>query len=362
MTSRLIPATLLLCVLLPVASGCSSVGYYSQSISGHLDLWWHRQPVTELLTDETIDPELKTRLKAALEMRDFATQRLMLPDNGSYRGFTDLNRRHVVWNVYAAPEFSLELKKWCFFFAGCVGYKGYYAEDDALALAAELRNEGMDVHVGGVDAYSTLGWFDDPLLSTIINRPAPSLAGLIFHELAHQQFYLKGDTAFNESFAGTVELEGVKLWLAQHGDEQIMLSQTRRWQLQREFLELIREVQSQLKEIYRQALPDTAKREAKAQALASFKAQYAHLKQRWHGYKGYDKWLQGEINNAKLGSIALYEDWKPAFQQLFKEANGDFTAFYASVSRLGAMEKEMRDTRLQALLAAAIKDRDIASD
>ncbi len=352
MTCRPFPALLLGASL--AAGGCSSVAYYSQSVGGQLDLWWHRQAITDILADDATAPELKTKLQAALAMRDFASRTLKLPDNDSYRGYTDLQRSHVVWNVFAAPEFSLDLKKWCFPFAGCVGYKGYFAEQDALDFSQELRTtQGLDVYVGGVDAYSTLGWFDDPLLNTIINRPPQQLAGLIFHELAHQEFYVKDDTAFNESFASTVELEGVKLWLEQFGDDRMKLAHQRFQQQRRDFLELIKTTQMSLREIYLQATPDAEKRAAKSAALDALNAGYAQLKARWLGYGGYDKWFQGEINNAKLGSIAVYTDWVPAFQQLLANRHNDFTAFYRAVRQLGELDKEARHAQLQALLPSA---------
>ncbi len=345
---------LLLASLILPSLGCSTLSYYGQSISGQLDLLWKRQPVAELLDDATLAPELKDKLRMALAMRDFASRELQLPDNGSYRSYSDLQRDHVVWNVFAAPALSTELEKWCFPFAGCVGYKGYFAEGDARELAAQLQQQGMDVYVGGIDAYSTLGWFDDPLLNTIINRPPPLLAGLIFHELAHQEFYVQGDTAFNESFASTVEQEGVKRWLAQNGDAALHRAWEQYQRQRQDFLELVGGLRDRLQETYASDASDSDKLARKQQLIAELRAQYQQLRARWDGYRGYDKWFEGEINNAKLGSIAFYTDWVPAFQRLLADSGNDFPAFYRAVRRLGDMEPPQREQSLQALLPAPL--------
>ncbi len=210
-------------VNLLVLSGCSNFGYYSQAIIGHLSIQVNLVPVADIIADSDTPPELKNQLEKVVEMRAYASEHLFLPSNASYSSYTDLKRPYVLWNVVAAPEFSLEPRQWCFPFAGCVQYRGYYAKEDAQVFAAELNKDGDDIYVGGVAAYSTLGWFADPMLNTILFRDDVSLAGLIFHELAHQQLYVKNDSAFNEGFAKTVELEGVRRWLLNHGTQELMV-------------------------------------------------------------------------------------------------------------------------------------------
>ncbi|MDE2456588.1 MAG: aminopeptidase, partial [Burkholderiales bacterium] len=208
-----------------LASGCSTAGYYAQALGGHLAVLRKSRPVSEWLADPATPAPLRARLELAERMRDYAVTALGLPDNASYRRYADLGRSAVVWNVVAAPELSLTLETWCFPVMGCVGYRGYYDKAAAEALGAELKAQGWEVEVYGVPAYSTLGWSNwlggDPLLNTFIDWPDGELARLIFHELAHQVVYVKGDSTFNESFAVSVEQEGVKRWLAAHGtDEQ----------------------------------------------------------------------------------------------------------------------------------------------
>jgi predicted aminopeptidase len=231
-------STLLIVTALGMASGCS-IGYYSQSISGHLHLMCSREDIAELLQDEHTPAELKDKLRLVLQIREFASDQLDLPNNDSYKSYVELDRDHVVWNVVAAPEFSMELEKWCFFIVGCVTYRGYFSEVKAQTFADTLRAEGNDVYVPGVDAYSTLGWFDDPMLSTLIKRSEPRLAGLIFHELAHQLLYIKNDSAFNESFAKTVELEGVRRWMAYRGTPQLTRQYTQQMQRDKQFVALV---------------------------------------------------------------------------------------------------------------------------
>lgn len=334
-------------------SACSSISYYSQSVGGQLELFFKQEDITDLLHDDTLSAELKQRLRLVLEIRDFSIHALALPENDSYRSYADLKRSHVVWNVFAAPEFSTELKKWCFPFAGCVGYKGYFDENDARETAVELRAEGLDVHIGGVDAYSTLGWFDDPVLNTVIQRSEPHLAGLIFHELAHQQLYVKGDTAFNESFASSVELEGVKRWL-QHKKLDHMMDEYETYRARRlQFIALVNATRTALADIYTGADSDEEKRQRKAETIAELHRHYAELKQQWQGYSGYDRWFDGEINNAKIASVAVYTDWVPAFQAMLASVDYDFKAFYAKVRALADMEKPERESALKKLAAAA---------
>ena len=205
-------------VLLAVAlAGCADLPYYWQAAGGQFELWQRSRPIAELVADQTTEADIKARLERVQAIRAFASRELGLPDNASYRTYADLGRPFVVWNLFAAPELSLTPKEWCFPVAGCVTYRGYFAEAGARALAGELEAQGLDTYVGGVPAYSTLGWFADPLPSTVIGYPDLDLARLIFHELAHQVVYVPGDTLFNESFATTVEREGVRRWAEAKG-------------------------------------------------------------------------------------------------------------------------------------------------
>ncbi|MCR4332712.1 MAG: aminopeptidase, partial [Sulfuricaulis sp.] len=207
-------------LLFAVCAGCASPLYYAQAVSGQIEILTKRRPVEEVLADPATTPETRRQLELVRHLRDFASRELLLPDNRSYRSYADLQRPFVVWDVFATPELSLEPKRWCFLVAGCVPYRGYFARDKAEQFAAKLKQKGYDVYVGGVPAYSTLGWFNDPLLNTFIHRSEAELAGLLFHELAHQQIYISGDSAFNESFATVIELEGVKRWFEHQGTAQ----------------------------------------------------------------------------------------------------------------------------------------------
>lgn len=330
-------------------SGCSNLGYYTQSVRGQLDLLWKREAITDLVKRPETPADLKDKLTRVLRLREFASSTLLLPDNSSYRSYADLQREHVVWTVYAAPEFSLELRTWCFPFAGCVSYRGHFSAAAAEEFAATLRAQGDDVYIGGVDAYSTLGWFDDPVLNTFIRRPEAALAGLIFHELAHQQLYVKNDTTFNESFARAVELEGVRLWLQRHGTpaqlDDYLRNETRR----DEFITLIQRARDRLRALYATDLPVGAKRTQKQQLFEQLKIDYAQLKQRWDGYAGYDAWFATDLNNAKLASITTYADHVPAFQALLKQKNHDFADFYATAKALSELPEEQRKIRLAQL-------------
>lgn len=332
--------------LLLVLTGCNSIGYYAQSIGGQWEVLNKRQLISTLLENPDTPEPLHKKLQAILRIRDFATRELNLPNNDSYRSYADLQRPYVVWNVFAAPPLELELQRWCFPFAGCVGYRGYFAEADAQSFAAQLNSEGMETYVSGVAAYSTLGWFDDPVLNTILNRSEARIAGLIFHELAHQQLYVEGDTAFNEAFAVTVELEGVRRWLALKNDPQQAEAYALFHQRQDEFVTLVTRARDQLKVMYKQPLSNTEKQQRKAIIQTRLREQYASLKHQWGGYAGYDEWFAKGLNNAQLGAVTTYRDHVPALQRLLEKQNGDLAAFYRACEQLGKMSEDKRAAAL----------------
>jgi predicted aminopeptidase len=337
-------------------SGCSTLSYYAQVISGHLEVMRGARTVDAMLRDAATPAELRERLLLAGEIRDFASRELALPDNGSYRRYVDLGRPFVVWNLVSAPELSVKPIDHCFPIAGCVSYRGYYAESDAREQAQQERSLGRDAYVGGVSAYSTLGWFDDPLLNTFVVHPEPELARLIFHELAHQAVYAAGDTVFNESFATVVEEEGVRRWLDRRGAA-VSEAERDRYQLvrerRREFVSLVMACGERMDALYRGPGNDQAKRAGKAALIAEFDADYRRLKASWGGFAGYDRILAGGINNALLASIANYTTQVPALAALLRAKHGDLAAFYREVRQLATLPKAARLRRLSAPAVAS---------
>ncbi len=337
-----------------LTSGCSSIGYYAQSVTGHLNLVEAARPVSQWLADPATSAHLRARLELARRIRDFAVSALDEPDNASYRRYADLHRAAAVWNVVAAPELSLKLKTWCFAVVGCVGYRGYYERADAEAFAAPLRADGLDVAVYPVPAYSTLGrlpdfdWLADPLLNTFIDYPEGELARLIFHELAHQVAYAPGDTQFNESFASTVEKIGAERWLAAHGSAEARAEYARVEQHRSDFRALTLGYRERLQALYASDASDAVKRAGKAALLAKLRAEYEAMKAGpWHGYAGYDAWF-ARVNNASLGVLAAYDELVPQFERLFAREGGDFARFYAAVRRLAGLPMAERRAALTA--------------
>lgn len=341
---------LLLFALLPVLGGCATLRYYSQAVRGQLDLLRRATPIEAELASDAVPAALKAKLRTVLRIREFASRELGLPDNGSYRRYADLGRRYALWNVFAAEEFSVTPVKSCFPIAGCVGYRGYFGEADAEAAGAALRARGYDVYIGGVPAYSTLGWFDDPVLSTFIAYPEGELARLVFHELAHQLLYVKDDTRFNESFAAAVEQAGVARWLAQSGKESEAAAYARLHARRRAFVALVLKYQAMLQRYYGERLPPAEMRLGKARRLAEMQAEYRQLKASWGGYAGYDRWFGGRLNNATLASVSLYTELVPAFTALLAQEGGDLPRFYAAVKQLAKLPKDERDARMRSLL------------
>jgi predicted aminopeptidase len=305
------------------------------------------RPIPVVQSDAAVSPTVKAKLATAVRIRDFASRELALPDNGSFRTYADLGRPYVVWNVFAAGEFSVRPKEWCFPVAGCVNYRGYFARADADAYAADLRGEGFEVHVGGVPAYSTLGWFDDPLLSTFIDFPETELARVVVHELAHQVLYVRADTEFNESFAVVVEQEGLRRWLARENDPAQRDRYQRAQRMRADFQGLVLRTRQRLEALYASALAPDEKRREKERILAELRRDYEALKAGpWEGFAGYDRWFGQEINNATLASIGLYHQLVPAFEALLDRNSRDLPRFYAEVKRLAALPKEARRERL----------------
>jgi predicted aminopeptidase len=335
-------------------SGCGVLGYYGQSVAGHLQVMNRAQPVRDLLADEQTTPRLRERLALAQRMRQFAVQELALPDNASYTRYADLERSAVVWNVVAAPTLSLELKTWCFAVVGCVGYRGYYRRDDAQATAAALEAEGWEVRVYGVPAYSTLGWLNwaggDPLLNTFLFWPEGELARLIFHELAHQAAFAADDMAFNESYATAVERLGAQRWLAQHASAAARAEYEALDARRRDFKALTQRTRDELAAVYASTEPEAAKRVAKAQVMQRMQEAYLALKAsggHWQGFQGYDAWF-ASANNAVLAVQAAYDDAVPAFERLFEAQGRDFARFHAEVKRLARLPKAQRAATLAA--------------
>ena len=352
----LIPRSLLPLLLAAWLAGCADTRYYYQSVSGHLQLMQAARPVRDWLADSAASPELKSRLALAQQMRAFAVAELGLPANASYHRYADLQRRAVVWNVVAAPEFSLTLKTWCFPVAGCVGYRGYFNEAEARSEAAALQQAGLEVSVYGVPAYSTLGWLNwaggDPLLNTFIRYPEGELARLIFHELAHQVLYVPDDTRFNESFATAVERLGAQRWLAQRGSDQARREDAELTQRRRQFRALTLATRSRLTAIYQpnqaSALDGKGQSAMKKEAMQTFRANYATLRQGWGGYAGFDAWVAG-ANNAAFGAQAAYDELVPAFEALFAREGQHWPRFYDAVRRLAALPAPERARALQQL-------------
>lgn len=334
-----------------LTSGCSSIGYYAQSVGGHLSLLRAARPVPEVIGDPLAESALKERLALSQRMRDFAISELKLPDNASYRRFADLKRPAAVWNVVAAPELSLQLKTWCYPIMGCAGYRGYFDRADADSYATALREDRLEVSVYGVPAYSTLGrlpgdWMADPLLSTFIQWPEGELARLIFHELSHQIAYAPDDTEFNESFATAVERIGGARWLERHASREAREEYAAFDGRRQDFRAFTMASRDRLDALYRSAAGEAEKRERKAALMAQMRADYETLKrERWGGFSGYDGWF-ARANNASFGVLAAYNALVPDFERLFQRSGGDFERFYAEVRRLAQMPRTERRAAL----------------
>jgi predicted aminopeptidase len=331
------------CVALALCTaGCGQLAWYRQSVAGQLDIASRRQAIDALIADDSSDARLRRQLEQVREIREYAVRRLGLPDTGSYTQYADLGRDYAVYALYAAPEFSTALKTWCYPVAGCASYRGYFDSDMLQADADTLRAKGYEVYIAAVPAYSTLGWFDDPLLNTVIDWPREQLAGLVFHELAHQQLYLKGDTVFNESFATAVEHAGVERWLSDNGETDALARYRDDYQRRDQVVQLLAGTRQRLQSLYDQALPAAVTRAAKQRYLDEARQAYRALRAGWDSDPGFDQWFNGRLNNAQLGSVAAYNSYVDGFLQILAGKQGDFQAFYAEAARIAALTPDER--------------------
>ena len=329
---------------LAVLAGCSTLGYYAHVAAGERRVLHARKPISRVIADPQTTPALRARLQLAQRARAFASGVLKLPRNRSFTTYADIHRPFVTWNVFATPALSVRPIEHCFAFAGCVAYQGFFDRDRAQALADKLQIRGDDVWIGGVPEYSTLGHFADPLLSTMDDWGDDEMVGTIFHELAHQQVYVKGDTEFNESFATFVQREGLRQW---HAANHLPPPDPAAAQRRRQFTDLALDTRQRLKTLYAGDLPDAMKLQRKQEIFEQLRADYRHLRDtQWHGNREYDRWFDTPLNNARLVPFGLYDRAVPAFAALLQRCDGDWSRFYAAVRKIGSESAKKREAFL----------------
>jgi predicted aminopeptidase len=344
-------------------TGCQTASYYSQAIHGQCQMWNRQRSIQSLLDDPNTPDDLKQRLRFVLEVRTFAEKELQLPANGHYLRYADLGRRFAVWNVYAAPELSLTPKTWRYPIVGRLEYRGFFAEEKARRYATKLEKQNYDVFVGGVTAYSTLGWFHDPVLNTFIHDDDDELAGLLFHELAHQRVFVSGDTDFNEAFATAVAGEGLRRWIESRRDTAALEKHQAEFRRTEQFVTLVAETRKKLEAIYdapqsaassgtAKTASDGTKRQEKQRIIEEMRLDFARLKAEWGGRTDYDDWFNRKPNNAQLNTVDAYYHLVPAFRRLLAENGGSLEAFYRAATALGKLKKSERELALDRLRQA----------
>jgi predicted aminopeptidase len=355
---------LVLLVIVAAVSGCHTLGFYGQALKGQYQIVANQEAIEKLEADPKTPETLRQRFQLLHELRTFAHESLKLPLDGHYRKYVDVHRPYVVWNVEAAPEFSMQPKTWWYPLVGSLEYRGYFSKSGATNYAAYLRSKGYDVTVGGVEAYSTLGWFNDPVLNTFIYEPNADLAEIIFHELGHQRVFARGDTDFNEAFATTVGQEGARRWLQAKGDKRGLDEYLAHLHRNDRFVHLVMDARARLEVLYgdqrssdgrisatdkSQRIPAEQLRQQKHEILHNLKSDYELVKMQWGDDAEYDGWFSHQLNNAHLNSVAAYYDFVPAFEQLLAANGGDLEKFYAEVARLAKKPKDQRHATLRAL-------------
>lgn len=319
---------------------CSNLSYYLDAANGHMALLDKAQPIEGILQQPDLDKTFRQQLITFQQARDFASQHLYLPEYNSYLNFSELDREYVVWNVVATDEFSIEPEQWCFLFVGCLTYRGYFEKQKVDAYAEELKQQGHDVHVSGVSAYSTLGWFDDPIVSSMLYNNEALRVGVMFHELAHQLMYRKNSTTFNESFAMVVEEEGVRRWFEFNSNKTLLNQYLNDKEKSQQFHQMLLRTKNKLKDLYARNSSAIEKRQRKQQYLSAIKNDYTQLRQQWEGYSAYDKWMSQDLNNAHFVLVQTYHDLVPMFRAMLKQKNNNLKDFYDAVKVMSELDDD----------------------
>ena len=315
-----------------VLTACSSIGYYSQSVIGHNKIMWARKSVDKII--ETAEEPLRTQLVTAQQIRQYAIDHLALPDNDSYSTYVNLPRDYPVWSVVAAEEFSMQAREWCYPVIGCASYRGYFSEQSALDYAEALKAKGFETTVGGAVAYSTLGWFSDPLLPSMLRYGEAYLAETVFHELAHQVLYVNGNSAFNEAFASVVGEQGALQWLAENSPE-LLEDYQQKMVIYNEFVDLLNGTKEGLINVYSQEVSVQQKRQMKQQVIEKLKENYELKKANdWQNQGYFDSWFEKSINNARLASVSTYRDQMPPLHTLLVACDYDFANYFSVLKRI----------------------------
>ena len=338
-------------ILAMTLAGCQGASYYSQAVGGHARIMLAQQPIAELLEEPGTSQALREKLSYVLRLREFARKDLLLPVGDAYLGYVDLHRPYVVWNVYAAPELSLEPKTWCYPVVGCASYRGYFARQEAESYSAALSGKGYDVFVAPALAYSTLGWFDDPVLSTFLQLDNARLSALIFHELAHRMLYVAGDTSFNESLATAVEEEGLRRWAVAGQTPGILAQYERQQRLRDRFIAMVSRYKNELNALYAGDLSVDQKRAKKAAIFGALRSAFEAERQAIPEMATYEHWFASGLNNAGLATIAVYHGWVPAFQRILSRSQGDLAAFYQECRRLSRLPSLERQQHLRQVMS-----------
>lgn len=333
------PAAALPLALLLTLASCQTVQFYSQAVSGQMEIFQKSRSIPRVMADPQSSPKLKQQLASVQEIRRFASEHLTLPGNASYGKYADLGRPYVVWTLYAAPEFSLEPKTWWYPTLGKLDYRGFFKKEEADELEVKLKAEGYDVQSGGTDAYSTLGWFHDPVLNTFVNASDIDLAELIFHELTHRRLFRNGDTTFNESLANAVAEESVRRWLRYNGRMEDLKNYEARLVRRGQFYNQIEKTRAGLKELYASNKPPEQMRREKAAQFKALQDSFRELRRRWGG-RGLENWLKEDINNAHLVALATYQQHIPAFHKLLADCGGDLDLFFEKAKDLKLPKRE----------------------
>ena len=335
------PALLVAAVLL--LNGCGA-GHLWHLAKGQADLLWQRRPVQEVLEEDRLGAAQLDKIRLVLEVRAFGIEQLGLHDGGTYTTFVQLDRPFVSYNLTAAPADAIEPYVWRYPVVGRVPYQGFFSRDHALAAQEAFRQRGYDTYLRGVRAYSTLGYFADPILSSMLSYPDGALIETVLHEMLHQTVWIKGHVSFNESLASFVGQKGAEAYLAHHDGAD---SPAYRDYLDRRAdADLLRahlqQLIARLQELYREPVSRKEKLRRRDVLFDEAAATYAALFPRMQT-DAYRRFFEGRaLNNAVLLSFRVYNHDTAFFDDALAAHDGDLRRTIAYFKTLRA--RDLPDT------------------
>ena len=324
MSARATRALTFLC-LISTLGGCFEARYLAGQGLGQWRLFRARRRITEVLGDVNVDSRIKSRLRLAMEARKFGIEVLGLRGGDSYTRFLPTGGKPIAWNITAAPKDRLRPLVWRFPIVGAVPYLGFFDERQARKLQDSLRARDLDTYVRGVAGYSTIGIASDPIYESMLDESDARLVEVVLHEMLHGTLYLAGKSAWNESLASFVGVQGAALFFAQRGGDEAgraVLAEAEQRKLdEKKFTTFLAPLRDALDKLYAEPASREEKLRRREEIFAATRTRFAEL------YPGrHSIFSDARLNNAVVASYGVYHDQANEHEHLYRRLRGDLTA------------------------------------